>query len=63
MSSSPNNSDPRLDQAAASDESLIAAHEKLLGKKPEDGAHYKLLPLNLLFVFSGLIYPCHLLLQ
>ena len=56
MSSSPNNSDPRLDQAAASDESLIAAHEKLLGKKPDDQANYRLLPLNLLFVFSGLIF-------
>lgn len=50
------NSDPRLDQAAASDESLVAAHEKLLGKKPNDGANYSLLPLNLLFVFSGLIF-------
>ena len=56
MSSSPNNSDPRLDQAAASDESLLAAHEKLLGKKPDEKAHYRLLPLNLLFVFSGLIF-------
>ncbi len=55
MSAAPN-SDPRLDQAAASDESLIAAHEKLLGKRPDDGAHYRLLPLNLLFVFSGLIF-------
>jgi mono/diheme cytochrome c family protein len=48
--------DPRLEQAGASDESLLAAHEKLLGKKPEDGAHYKMLPLALLFVFSGLIF-------
>ncbi len=48
--------DPRLEQAGASDESLQAAHEKLLGKKPDDGAHYKLLPLVLLFVFSGLIF-------
>ncbi|MDB6095634.1 MAG: cytochrome c family protein [Verrucomicrobia bacterium] len=48
--------DPRLEQAGASDESLLAAHEKLLGKKPEDGAHYKMLPLVLLFVFSGLIF-------
>jgi mono/diheme cytochrome c family protein len=52
----PTNSDPRLDQAVASDESLVAAHEKLLGKKPDDGANYRLLPLNLLFVFSGLIF-------
>jgi hypothetical protein len=48
--------DPRLEQAGASDESLLAAHEKLLGRKPEDGAHYKMLPLVLLFVFSGLIF-------
>jgi mono/diheme cytochrome c family protein len=48
--------DPRLEQAGASDESLLASHEKLLGKKPEDGAHYKLLPLALLFAFSGLIF-------
>lgn len=48
--------DPRQEQAGASDESLLAAHEKLLGKKPEDGAHYKMLPLVLLFVFSGLIF-------
>ena len=48
--------DPRIDQAGASDESLLAAHEKLLGRKPDDGGHYKLLPLVLLFVFSGLIF-------
>jgi len=48
--------DPRQEQAGASDESLLAAHEKLLGRKPEDGAHYKMLPLALLFVFSGLIF-------
>lgn len=48
--------DPRLEQAGASDESLMAAHEKLLGRKGDDGAHYKLLPLVLLFVFSGLIF-------
>lgn len=54
--SSPLNQDPRLDQAAASDESLISAHEKLLGKQPDEKARYKLLPLNLLFIFSGLIF-------
>jgi mono/diheme cytochrome c family protein len=48
--------DPRLEQAGASDESLQSAHEKLLGRKPDDGAHYKMLPLVLLFVFSGLIF-------
>jgi mono/diheme cytochrome c family protein len=49
-------SDPRLDQAAATDESLLAAHEKLFGKKTDERGRYRLLPLNLLFVFSGLIY-------
>jgi len=55
MNAAPN-SDPRLDQAAATDESLLAAHEKLLGKQPDERAHYRLLPLNLLFLFSGLIF-------
>ncbi len=54
--STPSNSDPRLEQASATDESLLAAHEKLLGKKPDDKANYRLLPLNLLFVFAGLIF-------
>lgn len=54
--STSSNQDPRLDQAAATDESLLAAHEKLLGKQPDEKARYKLLPLNLLFVFSGLIF-------
>lgn len=56
MSTPPSNQDPRLDQAAASDESLLSAHEKLVGKQPDEKAKYKLLPLNLLFVFSGLIF-------
>ena len=54
--STPSPQDPRLDQAAASDESLLAAHEKLVGKQPDEKARYKLLPLNLLFIFSGLIF-------
>lgn len=48
--------DPRLPQPGASDESLLSAHEKELGRKPNDGGHYRLLPLILLFVFSGLIF-------
>ena len=48
--------DPRIDQAAITDESLLAAHEKLLGKQPDEKAHYRLLPLALLFTFSGLIF-------
>ncbi len=54
--STPSHQDPRLDQATASDESLLAAHEKLLGKQPDEKAHYKLVPLTLLFLFSGLIF-------
>ncbi len=54
--STPPNQDPRLDQAAVSDESLLASHEKLLGKQPDEKAKYRLLPLNMLFVFSGLIF-------
>jgi mono/diheme cytochrome c family protein len=52
----PSNRDPRIEQAAASDESLLAAHEKLLGKQPDEKAHYGLMPLALLFAFSGLIF-------
>jgi mono/diheme cytochrome c family protein len=49
-------SDPRAEQAGASDDSLLAAHERLLGKQPADGAHYKMMPLALLFFFCGLIF-------
>ncbi len=48
--------DPRLDQAAITDASLIAAHEKAAGGKPDTDAHYRMLPLALLFIFSGLIF-------
>lgn len=54
--STPSNSDPRLDQAAVTDESLLAAHEKLAGQQPDDKGHYRLMPLVLLFVFSGFIF-------
>jgi mono/diheme cytochrome c family protein len=54
--SAPQNNNPRLDQAAVTDESLLAAHEQLLGKQKDDKAHYRLMPLNLLFLFSGLIF-------
>ncbi len=54
MTSSEN--DPRLEPAAVSDETLQAAHEKLLGRQPDERAHYRLLPLGLLFLFSGLIF-------
>lgn len=56
MSSTPSNPDPRIDQAAVTDESLLAVHEKALGKQPDEKAHYRLLPLAMLFLFSGLIF-------
>lgn len=49
-------SDPRVDQAAVTDESLQLGHEKLLGTQPDEKAHYRLMPLALLFLFSGLIF-------
>jgi mono/diheme cytochrome c family protein len=48
--------DPCLQQSGASDESLLAAHEIELATKPDDGGHYRMLPMVLLFVFSGLIF-------
>jgi mono/diheme cytochrome c family protein len=54
MSTPPNN-DPRLDQASVSDESLMDSHEKLLGRQPDEGARYRLLPIGILFTLSGLI--------
>src|SRR4051794_34102120 len=54
--STPANHDPRIEQGAVTDESLLAAHEKLLGKQPDDKAHYRLLPLALVFIFGGLIF-------
>jgi mono/diheme cytochrome c family protein len=47
--------DPRLDPAAQSDDALLDAHEKLLGRQPDDHARYQLLPLVMLFVVSGCI--------
>ena len=54
--STPSQSNSLVDQAAVTDETLLAAHEKLLGKQPDEKARYRLLPLNLLFFFSGLIF-------
>lgn len=48
--------DPRVDQAAVSDEELLRRHEKLLDKQPDDRGHYRLMPLALLFVFAGFIF-------
>lgn len=52
----PSSNDPRIDQAAATDESLLSVHDKFLARQPDEKAKYKLLPLNLLFIFSGLIF-------
>jgi mono/diheme cytochrome c family protein len=52
----PSHPDSRLKPAGLSDEALLSAHEKLLGKQPDEKARYRLLPLNLLFFFSGLIF-------
>jgi len=54
MSSQPK-SDPRLDQAAFSDEDLMASHEKLLQTPPDEGGRYRLLPIGILFTLSALI--------
>jgi mono/diheme cytochrome c family protein len=54
--STPSQPDPRVDQAAVTDDSLLAAHEKLLGQQPDEKARYRLMPLSLLFIFSGLIF-------
>ena len=53
--SGPGQRDPRLDQAAAADESLMDAHERLLGRHPDDGARYRLLPIGILFTLSALV--------
>ena len=47
--------DPRLDQAKATDEGLMDAHERLLGRHPDDGARYRLLPIGILFTLSALV--------
>lgn len=55
MSSAPVQ-DPGVDQSAVSDEGLLDTHEKALGRQHhEDGARYRLLPIGLLFMLSGLI--------
>lgn len=53
--SAPESQDPRLQQAAVTDESVLTAHERRLSFKPDRNAHYALLPLAIVFVFSGLI--------
>jgi mono/diheme cytochrome c family protein len=51
----PSQPDPRVDQAAITDESLLAAHEKLLGKQPDEKGNYRLMPLAVLFIGATLI--------
>ncbi len=53
--STPSQPDPRVDQPVVTDETLLAQHEKLLGKQPDEGAHYRLTPLVLLFAFASMI--------
>ncbi|MFM1852371.1 MAG: hypothetical protein RIS54_2055 [Verrucomicrobiota bacterium] len=55
MSADPSK-DSRLEQAAATDESLVSAHDKAAAGAPDTNGHYRLLPLLLLFAFSGLIF-------
>ena len=54
--STPSQPDPRADQAVFSDDKLLASHEALLGSQPDEKGKYRLLPLNLLFIFSGMIF-------
>lgn len=55
--------DPRLEQPGASDESLLSAHEVPPAKKSPDTGHYRLTPLALLLVFSGLVLTAGLYLS
>ena len=55
MSTNPSN-DPRLAQASATDESLVSAHDKAADGSPDSHANYRMLPLVLLFLLSGLIF-------
>jgi len=48
--------DPSVDQSAISDAGLLDVHEKTLGSQHhDDGARYRLLPIGLLFILSGLV--------
>ena len=53
--STPSPIDPRQEPSAQPDASILAAHEKHAAAKLAPG-HYHLLPLALLFIFSGLIF-------
>ena len=53
--SEPSKMDPRLDQAASSDDSVLDSHEKQLGTRLDEGGRYALLPIGILFALSALI--------
>jgi mono/diheme cytochrome c family protein len=53
--SDPKKCDPRVDQAGVSDEGMLDTHEQVLGRHPDDGARYRLLPIGILFTLSALI--------
>ncbi|MGD1031161.1 MAG: cytochrome c [Opitutaceae bacterium] len=53
--SAPEYQDPRFDRAAFGDDQLVDAHENALRPGTDDRAHYRLLPLMLLFVLSGCV--------
>jgi mono/diheme cytochrome c family protein len=55
MSTNPSD-ESKIPQGPQADDALLGAHEKLLDRQPDDRAHYRLLPLVMLFVFSGLIF-------
>ena len=48
--------DSKIPSGPQADDALLGAHEKLLDRQPDERAHYRLLPLVMLFVFSGLIF-------
>ncbi len=54
--STPASPDPRHESGGMTDENLIAAHERAAAGEPDTHARYRLLPLVLLFIFSGLIF-------
>lgn len=56
MSSPSHPSDPRHESSAMSDDTIVAAHDKAAAGTPDTHAHYRILPLVLLFVFSGFIF-------
>ncbi len=59
MSSIPSSLGPRLESAAASDDSIQRVHAGLLGQKPEpEPGGYALAPLALLGLMSALILGC-----